>query len=148
MDTDTKENDPQGGEDDLDSGTPRGGPLRVLFAPDPKVWNEARRMVTDKSVRVTDFATCAAQDPVLVIELLRKSNALFFSGGRSPITTVKSAIVRLGYDVVLELLEMLADRPALQAPDVQQWFELYRSKGRRSSIIARIIAEAVQNRFY
>ncbi len=129
--------------EDVKDDSPQGGPLRILFAPDSVVWNEARRMIMDKSLRVTDFATIATQDPVLVIELLRKSNALFFAGGRSPITSVKTAIVRLGYDVVLEMLELLADRKPLEDEEARRWFEVFRNRCKRTSILAMILAESV-----
>ena len=120
-----------------------GNPLNIQFACHQLVWREARRLVTDRAVRVEDFATCCAQDPVIGMELLRISNAMYFAGGRSPITTIKTSIVRLGHDVVLETLDKLAQRPFLENEEVHHWFEIYRNKCKRSSIVSRILAEAV-----
>ena len=130
------------GKGDSDTAS-LSGPFALQMPPDPWVWNAARRMVGDKGIRVSDFARCTTQDPVLVIELLKKSNALFFAAGRSPITSVITAIVRLGYDVVKELLELIAEREPIANEEVSHWFELYRHKGRRTSIISMIIAESI-----
>ena len=119
------------------------GPLGVQFAPNAAVWSQARKLVTDKNVRVEDLATCCAQDPVLVIELLKSANAMFFSVGRSPITSTKVAIVRLGSDAVLNLFEKLNEREQIEDEDILHWVEHHRSRCLRTSIISRIFAEVV-----
>ena len=126
-----------------EGGKVSGRPFSLLLPPDMAIWQEARRLVTDKSIRVEDLAICASQDPVIVIELLRISNAMFFSGGRSPITTAKTAIVRLGSDVVLDSLEKMKDRPRLENEDERHWFELHRSRCKRVSIVSTILSEAL-----
>ena len=83
---------------------------RTLFPAHPLIWQEARKLAADKNVRVEDLATCANQDPVLVIEFLKVANAMFFSGGRQSITSVKTAIIRLGSDVLVETLNQIAER--------------------------------------
>lgn len=120
-----------------------GRPFSILLPADMTIWNEARRLVTDKNIRVEDLAICASQDPIIVIELLRISNAMFFSGGRSPITTAKTAIVRLGSDVVLDALEKIKDRPQIEHEDVSHWLELHRNRCKRVSIVGTILAEAL-----
>lgn len=120
-----------------------GSYLSILLPVDLPVWEEARRLVGDKNVRVEDLATCASQDPVLVIELLKTANAMYFSGGRPPITQVKTAIIRLGSEVVLELMDSIVKRPQLESEDVNHWFEIHRSRCRRTSIVARILSEAL-----
>ncbi|MBN8547747.1 MAG: HDOD domain-containing protein [Deltaproteobacteria bacterium] len=130
-------------EAQAEGGKVSGRPFSLLLPPDMAIWQEARRLVTDKSIRVEDLAICASQDPVIVIELLRISNAMFFSGGRSPITTAKTAIVRLGSDVVLDSLEKMKDRPRLENEDVRHWFESHRSRCKRVSIVSTILAEAL-----
>ena len=124
-----------------------GGVLSIQLPPDPLIWAEARRLVADKNVRVEDLATCASQDPVLVIELLKTANAMYFSGGRPPITATKTAIVRLGSDVVLELLDNINKRPPIDDEDVLHWLEIHRSRCKRAAIIARMIAEVVIKNF-
>lgn len=133
----------QGAEQPQDGNKGSAGVFGTLFPPDARVWGEARKLVADKSIRVEDLAVCASQDPVIVIELLRTSNAMFFAGGRSPITSVKTAIVRLGSDVVLDTLEKMRERPPFDNERVQHWFETHRSRCRRTAIVARLLGEAV-----
>lgn len=119
------------------------GPLAVQFPADPVIWNEARRLAGDKNVRVEELATAAAQDPVVVIELLRISNAMYFAGGRSAITSARTAIVRLGSDVVIGCLDEIKTRPSIVDPDVSHYLEIHRSRAKRTAIVARILAEAL-----
>jgi HD-like signal output (HDOD) protein len=137
-------------EEDLkDNGVPeeneKGGKsiYRTLFPAQPLVWQEARRLAADKNARVEDLATAANQDPVIVIELLKVANALFFSGGRQSITSVKTAIIRLGYDVLIETLNQIGERPQITDQKMSFWFETHRSRCRRISIIARMLSEVL-----
>lgn len=136
-------NEENASESGAEGGRAAGRPFSILMPPDVPVWQEARRLVTDKNIRVEDLAIIAAQDPAIVIELLRTSNAMFFSGGRSPITSVKTAIVRLGSDVVLETLDKMKERPPLENDDIKHWFETHRNRCKRTSIVATILAEAL-----
>lgn len=120
-----------------------GRVLSAILPPDKIVWDESRRLVTDKNIRVEDLAVCASQDPVIVIELLKTANAMYFSGGRPPITSTKTAIIRLGLEVVTETLENLKKRPAFENEDVAHWFEIHRSRCKRASIVSRILAESL-----
>lgn len=125
-----------------DSVTPRG-PTDLILPVDAVVWREVRRMVGDRSVKVDDVSTIASQDPILVLEVLKTANALFYSGSTQPITSVKTAIVRLGSEVSLETVENLRGRQSSYSPEVANWFEHFRKKSRRNSIIARILAETL-----
>ena len=115
----------------------------IIFPPDLSVSYEARRLVADKNTRVEDLALCCAQDPVVVIDFLRIANAMYFSGGRPPITITKTAIIRLGSDVVLETLDELNDRPQIEDKGISEWFEIHRSRCKRSAIVARMLSEIV-----
>ena len=126
-----------------EAGKPAGGPHAIVFPPDKLVWNEARRLIANKDIRVEDLAICAAQDPVIVIELLKISNAMFFSGGRSPITSTKTAIMRLGSQVVLDTLEKMSDRLPFADEAIAAAFEVHRHRARRTAIIATLFAEAL-----
>lgn len=119
-----------------------GNPLSVEFPPEQLILSEARRLAGDKNAPVNDLALCASQDPVLVLEMIKVANAMFFSGGKSPITTVRTAIQRIGSDVVIETLEKLKDRKQIESPEVSYWFETQRSRCQRTSIVAKILAEA------
>lgn len=118
-----------------------GGPLGIVLPPEMDVWRESRRLASDRNVRVEDLAVCASQDPSIVLELLRVANAMYFSGGRPPITTTKAAIQRLGQDIVTETLEKMKERSKLEEEDVRHWFEVHRSRCKRTAIIARVISE-------
>lgn len=123
--------------------TRASGPLGTVLPPDQAVLRECRRLIGDRNSRVDNLSTACLQDPVILIELLKKANALYFAGGRTAITSAKTAIVRLGSDVVLELFEKLAERSVLEDDQVNKWLRTYRSRSRRIGIIARIFAEAI-----
>lgn len=121
--------------------------MGVVLPPDPTILAEARRLIADRNLRVEDLATCTGQDPVIVIELLKSSNAMFYSGGRPPITSPKTAIVRLGQQVTQELFDGLISRSHLDGAEVNDWFEIHRSRCKRASIVARMLAEVVIKNF-
>lgn len=126
-----------------DAGKTGGGPFAIQFPPDMVVWSESRRMIADKNVRVDDLATCASQDPSIVIELLKSSNAMYFSAGRQPITSTRTAIVRLGSEVTLNLLDKMSERPQIENKDISHWLEIQRSRCKRTSLVSRILAESI-----
>jgi HD-like signal output (HDOD) protein len=105
------------------------------------VWSEATRLAANKNIRVEDLAFCCAQDPILVMELLKTANALYFSGGRPPITTATTAIIRLGSETVITTLKDLAERPNYEDTEIRRLFELHRNRGKRCAIIARMLAK-------
>ena len=133
--------------DEKDASEVRGGPTSKSMPPDMSVWREARNLITDKGIRVEELAAACVQDPVIVLELLRVANAMFFSGGRSAITSVKNAIVRLGSEVVLEILEELKARPQITDPEVAACFAVHRNRGRRVAITATILAQVGARQF-
>jgi len=120
-----------------------GGPLGLLLPPDMAVLHEARRLISEANLRVEDLSICISQDPAIVIEFLKTANAMYFSAGRPPISTTQTAIVRLGSEVVLDILEKLKQRPEITDDDVQYWIELHRGRCRRVSIVATIISEVI-----
>ena len=119
------------------------GPLKLVMAPDRMVLAEARKLVADPTVRVEDLSVCMGQDPIIVMELLKTANAMFFSGGRAAITSTKTAAIRLGNTVLMEMLDKLKERESIEDPGISHWFELHRVRSRRASIVATIIGEAL-----
>lgn len=119
------------------------GPLGALLPADVALLNEAKRLLSDNDSRVDNLATVCLQDPIILIELLKKANALYFAGGRAPITSAKTAIVRLGSDVVSEVFESLDVREQIDNTDVQLWYQKFRSRCRRIGIVCRIFSEAL-----
>lgn len=139
---------------DEDKGTqetitePRAsGPLSILLPADNAVITEAIRLVGDFNLNVEDLSSCVYQDPIIVLELLKTSNAMFFSGGRAPITSPKTAIVRLGQQVTKETIQNIAARPELPTGPITSWLEIHRSRCKRASIVARMLAEIVIKNF-
>jgi HD-like signal output (HDOD) protein len=124
-------------------GKSSGGIFGIQFPADPPVWNEARRLVSDKNLRVEDLAVCSSQDPAIVMELLKIANAMFFSGGKSPITSIKTAIVRLGSDVIVDILEKIKIREQIEDLRLSHWFEIHRSRGKRAAILSRMLSETL-----
>lgn len=119
------------------------GPHGLLFAPDVRVWNEARKLVSEKNFRVDDLSICALQDPVLVIELLKVSNAMYFGVSRQAICSVKTAIQRLGSEEVNKVLTELKERPPFEDEAIAKCFEEQRSRTRRIGIVAKLISAMV-----
>lgn len=146
-DTKTPHASPEHPENAAEGGRSTGGPLGVILPPDQVILSEARKLIADKNVRVEDVSTCASQDPVIVLELLKSANAMFFSAGRPPITSPKTAIVRLGQQVVQELFDTLKQRGAIEAAQVSGWLEAHRSRCKRAAIVARMLAEVVIKNF-
>ncbi|MCB0329332.1 MAG: HDOD domain-containing protein [Bdellovibrionales bacterium] len=131
-------------EKSADSEDGKGtGPLAAHLPADTALLNEARRLLADNDSRVDNLATVCLQDPIILIELLKKANALFFAGGREPITSAKTAIVRLGSDVVREVFESLVDREQPADEDSKAYFQQFRSRCRRIGIVCRIFSEAL-----
>jgi HD-like signal output (HDOD) protein len=114
-----------------------------MFPPHALVWSEASRLALRKDVKVTDVALCALQDPALVLELLKRANALYFSAGRPPITNVATAITRLGSDVVAELLNELLQREPIEDLEIRRIFEIHRNRCKRAGILAHMLAEII-----
>jgi HD-like signal output (HDOD) protein len=119
------------------------GPNGIEFRPSNPIWTRAKTLARDKTARVDELAVCVSQDPVLILELLKISNALFFSPGSNPITSAKTAIVRLGSDAVIELFEKFNDREEFEDEDCNKWFEFYRAKAKRTSIVCRVLAQSL-----
>ena len=119
------------------------GVFSISLPADPAIWNEARKLVSDRNLKVEDLAACSSQDPAIVLELLKTSNAMFFSGGKSPITSLKTAIVRLGSDLIVDILDKMKSREIFEDERVIHWFEIHRSRSRRAAIISRILSETL-----
>lgn len=129
-------------EAQVDAAPPKPlGPYARVFPPNAVVWAEAIRLASNKNIRVEDLALCCAQDPVIVMELLKTANAMYFSAGRPPITTATTAVTRLGSETVVQTLQSLSERQPLPDSEMRRLFEMHRNRGKRAAIIARMLAE-------
>jgi HD-like signal output (HDOD) protein len=118
-------------------------PFQQIFPPHALVWSEASRLARRRDLKVSDLALCALQDPVIVLELLKKANAMFFSAGRPPITNAATALTRLGSEVINEVLEELFAREPIEDLEIRKVFELHRNRCKRAGILSHMLAEVV-----
>jgi HD-like signal output (HDOD) protein len=128
------------------NGTPAQkirSPFERTLSPHALVWSEASRLAVRKDVKVSDIALCALQDPAIILELLKRANALYFSAGRPPITNAETAITRLGSDVVAEILAQLFEREPIEDLEVRKIFEFHRNRCKRAGILAHMLAEVI-----
>jgi HD-like signal output (HDOD) protein len=130
----------------VNPGAPVKGPMGISFPVRRGVWEEARRLLQDSNVRIENLSTAVIQDPVIVLELLKVSNALFYTGGKAMITSPKTAVVRLGAETALELFDEIGQREDIKDEDVSRWLEFHRGRCKRVGIVSRILAEAVNRK--
>ena len=115
--------------------------LNTAFPPDPVVWRTARRIVQLRELRMSDLLTCVIQDPVLVLSVMHEANSMVY-GANTELSSVFSALTRLGSVSMRQLLDNIIDNPVYEDDNVRECFELYRSKARRNAIAALLLAEA------
>lgn len=133
------------------SGPPSGsggqktlsGVYALSIPPDMRAWGAVRQMVADPGVRMDEVSREICSDPALVIHVLKASSSMHYSAGKPPVTTIKSAMERLGGNGAVETLESLKDIPPIENPDVVRWIEVGRRRGRHCGRISRIWAEVL-----
>lgn len=116
---------------------------QISIPPLTSVLDDAIRLSANKNVKVDDFCSCAFQDPVLCIELLRQANSLEFGVARVSIATIPNAIMRLGWQEVHSLVNNLSSVTPADSPQKAKWIEIHRRRCRRAGMVARLIAETV-----
>ncbi|MCB0344490.1 MAG: HDOD domain-containing protein [Bdellovibrionales bacterium] len=121
-----------------------GGPQSMEMPAASYIVREARRLAGDRNVRVSDIATCVSQDPILILELLRVANSIHFIQDRPPITTAQTAVVHLGSQQVVEIIDKVGERAPLEDGDVYRALETLRFQAQRISICARVLANATR----
>ena len=123
--------------------------MNFPFPPDMTVWNAARKLIVDEDkVVMRAFGACASQDPVIVMEFLRVGNGMEWAPKEGQVTTtVQEAATRIGTDLSIQALSRVACRRDFKNPEVQSLFERYRSRCKRASILARILAQTVVRRY-
>ena len=120
--------------------------LRLALPPEKNIHATTSRMIRDHGLHISNFAAWAIQDPILVIELLRRANAIRFSRD-AEISSVHTAVIRLGEDSVSGILTSLKTRRPFKDQEMQGLFEMYRDKARRTSIIAKYMANWLLSSF-
>lgn len=118
--------------------------LSLVLPPDPVVLGEAIRLISDQNIRREDLANTLSQDPVLSLELIKEANS---SSSREralvAISTIQTAVTRLGTESCYKLLQNIGQRPLLQQPEQSRYLEQSRSRGKRVGLISRMIATIV-----
>lgn len=117
-----------------------GGPLAIDLPPDARTLNSALVLASDRNARINTLAQIVAEDPILSLELLRVANAMFYSGDRPSILNVRTAVVRLGSGSVVDALNKIKQRPALQPAEVAEEFEMLRRQSGQIAVVAEIVA--------
>jgi HD-like signal output (HDOD) protein len=117
--------------------------LNFPFPPDMVVWHAARKLIRDEDkVVMRNFGTCASQDPAIVIEFLRAANSLDLAPKEGQFTTtVHEAALRLGTELSIDALSRVSCRREFKNPEVAEFFEKHRCRGKRASIVARCLSE-------
>lgn len=110
-----------------------------------QVLEQATRMSKDQNGDVNELATCAYQDPIIALAILRRANSLEFATNRTAIVSLSAAIMRLGWENVAEIMDDLAKIAEWRSEKRKKWLELHRRNGRRAGIVARIMAEELAN---
>lgn len=133
---------PLEGKEDVGVDSPKkAGPRGVCLPAESRILREARKLAEDKNARISILADVLAGDPVLTLELLRFANA--GAGERQGIASAPRAVVRLGSEAVIELLDQIADRSELLEPSVFAAFESLRDSAVRVSGIALRMAQVI-----
>lgn len=128
-----------------DSAGPKGsrGVLSVLLPPDAKILSEIRTAAGDSSARLDDLANKISEDVAIALELTKVANSMMYSGGRPPVTTMKTIVERLGAQVTAETLDKMRQIPAIGTGELEHWYALSKRRCRLCSRVARFISELV-----
>jgi len=126
-----------------DAGKAPTGIYAALLPTRLEVWSVVRERVANSRVRMDELAGLACQDPVIVIELLKTANSMFFSSGRPPVSTLKGTIERLGVDAALDTLDKMKEIPQITDPGLSKWFEISRARCTRVGKVARIFSDVL-----
>jgi hypothetical protein len=99
------------------------------------------KLANKPNVSIEEFASCILDDPIIVLELLKRSNAMAFAESGQTITTLKGALTRLGWKTTEEILNSIQNRPQIKQSNRASWLEHHRLRAKRASIISKIIAD-------
>lgn len=113
------------------------------FPPDARVLIEAESLLKGRSVKINEVADVILEDPVATLELLSAANRKFHANERPAIWSVRTALFRLGTEQTLLLIDDLLDRATLFSGPLRSEFEHLRLRARRTSLVARAIANEV-----
>lgn len=119
-----------------------GRALSVLVPFDAEVCRETRELLNNKKVRVETLGTILAQDPMLVHELLRRSNSAALAS-KTKVVSVRTGIMTLGLDALIEMLDSFSKCPQISDPEICDWLDFHRDRCVRTGDTAKIISGMV-----
>ena len=126
--------------------------LSTDLPPNERTVKNARLIVSDRNVRIPELARILEYDPVCILETLKLANATFFAGHRPSITNIQTAIIRLGSQAMIDLLDNLQTREQIIDEDISKTFTslfiLSQRIARTSQIIAQTCARDITNIAY
>jgi HD-like signal output (HDOD) protein len=104
-----------------------------------------QQMMIDHSYRTEDAITLVNEDTALAAEMLRQANTAYYSG-KTPITTIKNAIIRLGSQQVVNLAftASMANSKS-DNPLINKYFENLWHHSHAVAIVSAWLAVEVRN---
>jgi len=104
-----------------------------------------QQMMIDHSYRTEDAITLVNEDTALAAEMLRHANTAYYSG-KTPITTIKNAIIRLGSQQVVNLAftASIANSKS-DNPLINKYFENLWHHSHAVAIVSAWLAVEVRN---
>lgn len=124
-----------------------GGIYKIALPVDKGLCREAIRLASDKTKPVEEIATVAAQDPAIVLEFIKVANQFQVGGDKARIVSTKAAIMRLGNQESVKLLNKLIERQDPETPEERFELKKIRYRAIRIAIMSQVIAESVSRSF-
>lgn len=119
----------------------------ILLPHNRECARSARRMVVAPSLRVGSFAAVISEDPSIAIEFLRLANGITIGGDKQAITTLSAAVVRLGSQFIVELLDGMQNREAQPLGEATSFYDDIRKRALCTGHMCRILANVVAPSF-
>lgn len=116
--------------------------------PFPDTALRVREALSDENVSIDKVSRIVLSEPVLTARLLRMANSAMMRRGTMEITDVKTAISRIGLDMVQNAAVSLAANEAFRAPDgspLKEHLDETRKHSIRVCALAYMLARKVKN---
>jgi HD-like signal output (HDOD) protein len=130
----------------IDKGYYPGKAMTFPMPADLLVLVQARKLAASPDNKLEELTLCVCQDPVLVVELFKAANSVSI-GAKNSLTSIQAAITRLGTAKTLACLDELGERSSFENQEVNRWFEIHRSRGKRTAIIGRMLGQLLAKSF-
>jgi HD-like signal output (HDOD) protein len=111
--------------------------------PDSAVLEEVVQAVQSNSGNLNYLAISIYRDVATVFEIIRLANSTQFNFDQDQINDLQTALTRIGWQNLRDIITELSTQAKKDYPAKNRWLESYRSRCRRSGMIARIFAESI-----